>query len=462
MNYLKTIKTISTLLNVETDLQKMLQLVLKSLLNETRFSSGWIFKVDRTGQHKLVAAVGLPPALEKSNCAPLREGGCWCKRDFLHKRLQGAVNMIECQRLERAEERNWGDTAGITHHATIPIYAGEEALGILNIADPQKDYYSTEELQLLELVALQIGTAIKRIELVDHEKERSLLYHKLGLFLQELHSDSEDRLEPLEDVINKHFSLAITSISTKNVNASAVAGETTISLLTDQVLTPLEVEISKHISEHIALSVERKRIAKAVKVISQLSERQRLSRELHDSVNQLLFSVNMTINGLTLRTTDLETKQHLNQASSALKAALNELRLIIHGLRGEELDLGLSSAVEQYSSLIGVKTNIEIESLNLELKQEELVYRIIQEALNNCKKHSGTSSASVQIREHQSNIVLNISDDGVGFLPDEKTHSFGLTSILKRVQELNAQVHLDTSPGKGTRWTIQIPNLWSE
>lgn len=457
MDYLKTIKTISKLLNVETDLHKMLQLVLERLLSETSFSSGWIFKIDKPGKHMLVASVGLPPALEKSNCAPLKEGGCWCKTDFLHDRLPGAVNMIECQRLERAEKRNWGETEGITHHATIPIHAGDEALGILNIADPQKDYYSTEELQLLELVALQIGTAIKRVELVAQEKERSQLYSKLGLFLQELHSDSTNLTDQLEQLINSYFSFGITSISYEHVKTASVAGETAISLLTNKRLTPLELEISNHISAHIALSVERKRIAMAAKALSQLSERQRLSRELHDSVNQLLFSVNLTINGLALRTTSTETKQRLDQASTTIKAALNELRVIVKGLRGEVLDAGLSSAVEQYSYLIGVHAEIQIQSVNLSAKQEELVYRIIQEALNNCKKHSGTSSASVEMVEHPGYSVLKISDGGIGFLPNEANHSFGLSSILRRVQELNGEVHLDTSHGKGTYWTIQIP-----
>lgn len=87
---------------------------------------------------------------------------------------------------------------------------------------------------------------------------------------------------------------------------------------------------------------------------AELNERQRLSQDLHDSVNQLLFSVNMTLQGMAIRTKDGEMKEKMTDVSKLVSAALGELRAIIRGHSGEELEAGLAQAVEQYSRLIGI------------------------------------------------------------------------------------------------------------
>ncbi|WP_078392274.1 GAF domain-containing sensor histidine kinase [Shouchella patagoniensis] len=458
MGRLGTIKTISKTLNVETDLSTMLQLVLESLLDETDFSSGWIFLIDRSGMHHLYAHAGLPPALARDDCAPLKAGGCWCKTDFLHGKLNSAVNMLRCQRLERAEERNWGKTTGITHHATIPIYAGEEALGILNIAHPRKTYFANEELELLELVALQIGTAIKRVELVKKEYDRAHLYSQLGLFLQELHHTTKRSKEDLLHLIHTFFPFTQFVLSISDTLPNGVAGETYLRLTPSREVTDIQAEITNHIAAHLALSFERDRIEAATKELTEMNERQRLSRELHDSVNQLLFSVNMTIGGLTLRTKEHTTKERLEETSVLVNAALNELKAIIRGYRGEDLDNGLFYAITQYTHLIKLNAKVEIiEPLELPSKIEGALYRIAQEALNNCKKHAQSDSVHISLNYQEKTLCLTICDNGVGFNENKPNYSFGLSSIYKRADELGGVATLKSKPGKGTQWSITIP-----
>jgi two-component system NarL family sensor kinase len=90
------------------------------------------------------------------NKKPMCEGDCWCLERYRDGRLQRAANVIECKRLGEAIEEQWGDTNGVTHHESIPLRAGSERFGVLNVASPNKTSFTNEELALLEAVALLI------------------------------------------------------------------------------------------------------------------------------------------------------------------------------------------------------------------------------------------------------------------------------------------------------------------
>src|SRR5699024_7555455 len=97
----------------------------------------------------------------------------YCLNNYWDGKLVKPVNIIECKRLRNAVMYDWGDTNDITHHATVPLSDGEEQFGILNVAAPNKQYFSDDELTLLESVAYQIGTAVKRTRLYHSQKKRA-------------------------------------------------------------------------------------------------------------------------------------------------------------------------------------------------------------------------------------------------------------------------------------------------
>src|SRR5699024_5123578 len=97
----------------------------------------------------------------------------YCLNNYWDGKLVKPVNIIECKRLKNAVMYDWGDTNDITHHATVPLSDGEEQFGILNVAAPNKQYFSDEELTLLESIAYQIGTAVKRTRLYNSQKKRA-------------------------------------------------------------------------------------------------------------------------------------------------------------------------------------------------------------------------------------------------------------------------------------------------
>lgn len=172
---LLTLKVIAETLNRSNDLHDMLQSVLEKLLDVTGLTTGWIFLVDQKPEYTFVASHNLPPALSRKNKKPMCHGVCFCLSDYWRGRLNEPVNVIECKRLEDAKKYHWGDRCGLTHHATVPLAAGGERFGILNVAAPNKEHFNEQELTLLQSVAYQIGTAVKRIRLSRQQQELTLI-----------------------------------------------------------------------------------------------------------------------------------------------------------------------------------------------------------------------------------------------------------------------------------------------
>ena len=189
---LALLKEIAEYLNEETELYNMMHGALNYLINGSNFTTGWIFFIDNNGHHEMVADVDLPGALKKDNCCYMKEGSCWCVTAYHNERLTKASNIINCSRINLANQAYKAETEGVTHHATVPLRSGTEQYGLLNVASPYTTRYSEQDLALLESVALQIGSAIKRIYLTDQEKEATRLNERNRL-ARDLH-DSVNQL----------------------------------------------------------------------------------------------------------------------------------------------------------------------------------------------------------------------------------------------------------------------------
>lgn len=169
------LKEIAELLNEGTDTIPTLSSVLKKLLHVTGLQTGWIFLIDENGSHHLAADEALPPALAQNNKERMCHGDCWCVNKYNNQTLKKATNIIECKRIEDVIEEGAGETGGLTHHATVPLRAGQERFGVLNVGSPNKTHFRKNELALLEAIAYQIGTALKRLKLTQREQETALI-----------------------------------------------------------------------------------------------------------------------------------------------------------------------------------------------------------------------------------------------------------------------------------------------
>lgn len=359
------LKEIAELLNEETEMTTMLQGALHKFLAGTQFETGWIFFIDTKGKHQLLAHENLPNALEQSNCGLLKKSGCWCVSKYRNGELDRATNMIECQRIESAITDKLGDYGGITHHATVPLQSGHERFGLLNVASPNTIGFKENELALLESVAFQMGSAIKRILLTKQEQEMALV-----------------------------------------------------------------------------------------------QERNRLARDLHDSVNQLLFSVTLTARGGSEMSEQSDVKETFREIQHLTQEALTEMRALIWQLRPKGLESGLVEGIKGYAEMLGLILLTNVSGvLNLPSRMEETLFRIVQEGLNNVRKHSGVPDAELFVTVTTTDVLLVLKDEGCGFHLESNVRlpSIGMQSMRDRARAVGGSVDWSSDIDKGTEILIRLP-----
>ncbi len=199
-----------------------------------------------------------------------------------------------------------------------------------------------------------------------------------------------------------------------------------------------------------------------------LQERNRLARELHDSVTQSLYS--LTLLALAgqrmIQAQDLEQIAE-NQArlGEIAQQALQEMRLLVYELRPLALESeGLIGALEQRLEAVERRAGIQARVLaegevELAPELEEELYGIAQEALNNALKHARASQVELSVRVAEESVILEVADDGQGFdLADlHDTGGLGLISMQERADKIGGQLAIHSAPGEGTRVTTTVP-----
>ena len=151
------------------------------------------------------------------------------------------------------------------------------------------------------------------------------------------------------------------------------------------------------------------------------------------------------------------------EAISQLEDQINELNRLINDLRPAPLErLGLAGALRALAEESSARGGIEVET-TIELgeetrgEEERIVYRLVQESLNNVLKHAGASRVAFAARQEAEEIQISIADDGAGFDPTASTAGRGLTGMKERIELLGGQIEIDSSPGNGTRISAQVP-----
>jgi signal transduction histidine kinase len=195
-------------------------------------------------------------------------------------------------------------------------------------------------------------------------------------------------------------------------------------------------------------------------------ERRRIATDLHDGVGQLLSAALMNLNGLFKKLTFDGTESQLADRSLALVTeSYDEMRSISHQMMPNALlKAGLASAVKEFLDKIDssqLRINLETGGLNdrLDEQTETVLYRVIQETVNNVIKHAKATKLDIQLVKDEDGISATIEDNGRGFDSSKikGKEGIGLKNILSRVEFLKGTVDFDSSPGKGTLVAIHIP-----
>ncbi len=225
-----------------------------------------------------------------------------------------------------------------------------------------------------------------------------------------------------------------------------------------------EIALLTSIADQVGVAVENAWLYQQSRQLAVMEERQRLARDLHDSVTQSLYSLVLfaETGRRTNQAGDQETTEtHLTQLSQTAQDALKEMRLLVYELRPLALEEdGLVQSIQKRLEAVerraGVKAHLLADALiELPLSVENELYYIIQEALNNALKHASATSITVNIQADEKQVIVEISDNGVGFNSNaQAAGGMGLVNMRERTEKLVGNLQIVSEPNEGT--TVQV------
>ncbi|WP_077620598.1 sensor histidine kinase [Bacillus sinesaloumensis] len=233
-------------------------------------------------------------------------------------------------------------------------------------------------------------------------------------------------------------------------------------------------KVQTHIAEQIKLSqkLANEKAEDQEKRIQQIvsEERNRLARELHDSVSQQLFAASMmmsAINESRPRTDEREAKQFqlveemINQSQLEMRALLLHLRPV--ALKGKTLQEGIQELLVELVQKVPVTIETKIEDFRIDKGVEDHLFRILQESVSNTLRHSKANELEVLLIKRDDFIILRIVDDGIGFdVEQAKAGSYGLQNMYERAVEIGGTMRIVSIKEKGTRIEVKVPMLEGE
>ncbi len=369
---LSVLNAIARELNRSVNLGDALDFTLAQVAELLDLETGWIWLVDENSSQTYLAATrNLPPALADE---PSRMDGssyCYCLDSYKKGDLGGAanVNVLACTRLGGLVD----GTDGLRYHASIPLYSGDEKLGVMNVASPDWRSLSERDLQLLYTVGDLLSIAVERARLFSRST-------RLGA----------------------------------------------------------------------------------------LEERNRLAREIHDTLAQGLAATTLHLESADalLDGEEPETvRKSLRRAIALTRSNLEEARRSVLYLRAAPLEeRPLAEALEVLASRWEAETGIEasFEAVNgarpLPPSVEAALYRVCQEALANVARHAEANRATVRLVVTPERVRLVVEDDGRGFdvsqVPDDR---HGIVGMRERARMLGGALELRSVPGRGTSVGVAVP-----
>ncbi|WP_345469304.1 HAMP domain-containing sensor histidine kinase [Actinoallomurus oryzae] len=205
---------------------------------------------------------------------------------------------------------------------------------------------------------------------------------------------------------------------------------------------------------------------RAERAAARQAERTRIARELHDSVSQDLFSVNLLAGGLREAITDGELRSQAESLERTVGRTMREMRAMLLELRPIDLeDAGLALALDQlcraYEARLGVRITTDVGLVQLRPEAEHAVLRLVQEALGNATRHGDAETIELSLTGDGGRVEVVVRDDGRGFDPARagERHGMGLGLMRDRVTELGGTFQVVSAPGQGTVVRARIPEV---
>jgi signal transduction histidine kinase len=245
-----------------------------------------------------------------------------------------------------------------------------------------------------------------------------------------------------------------------------IVGALTCYSATSSPLSSSDLSLLTTIADQVAVAVENARLYMRSRDVATLEERQRLARELHDSVSQALYGI--ALGARTARTLldrdAARAAEPLEYVLAQAEAGLAEMRALIFELRPDALEKeGLVAALTKQAESLRVRHGIAVKAHlsnepDVPFETKEALYRIAQEAMHNTVKHARARAVDLSLTWDAEDVVLEVRDDGTGFDPARGFPGhLGLQTMKERAMRLGGTLQVESAPGSGTRIAVQVP-----
>jgi signal transduction histidine kinase len=326
-----------------------------------------------------------------------------------------------------------------------------------------------------ETVIFEYRGELPREQIVGHSVKR-------GDALWELLEQVDRRREPVlvEDLggrslLAKDLLAAGMNVPTEGAHAElavplmvkgSVIGVQTLIHSTPGYYRARQAELAQIFAQQAAVAIENARLYDEARGKAALEERQKLARELHDSVSQAMYGIALNASAADelFETAPERARGLLRDVLRLAEAGLAELRALIFELRPESLEReGLVAALEKQAAAVqarhGLHVRLEVQGEpDLSQPAKEALYRVAQEALHNAAKHARARTLDVALELGDQEVCLTVADDGRGFDPcGEFPGHLGLQSMRERAAALGGTLDIQSKPGRGTTLSAHIP-----
>lgn len=510
----------SQTLSSAVDLDDLLTRALDAILQQTHAAAARIWLVDNK-KHKLEFRLhrGLFPEVFFTT-VPLNFGDGAAGRAAESGKIVHLTTLDSCDGMS---------AKGFVELASIPAGASGSNIAVLDVAARHRGELDVRTLKWIEKMGWVLALAIEKVQAVALAETRALDLRRLwetGLLV----ADAQDYSQVLRTIVDRARDLAggeasalclwdeqkrwwvvqgtsgttdAFQVSVKRVEArdhakpvdcpvirfkyrqahllvpvmheKQVVGCLCIANQQPHDYTPHEHELLVGIAAQAARAIDSARRLENAGTRATTIERERLAREMHDTLAQLLGFVNTK----TLAARDLLSRGQTESAQTQLDqltklahdlyADTRELILGLHSETGPERGLvpALVEYTKQFSEFSGIKTSLEMDGfqeLQLAPAIDAQLIRVVQEALSNIRKHAHAQSARVHFEQHGDAARVEIADDGCGFDPSNigrgEFPRFGLTSMRERVEAIGGTFTIESAVGRGTRVQIEFPLVY--
>jgi signal transduction histidine kinase len=231
-----------------------------------------------------------------------------------------------------------------------------------------------------------------------------------------------------------------------------------------------DLELAQALVNHATLALQLSRLTRRAEQLAVTEERNRLAREIHDTLAQAFAGIvlHSEVLGASLAVSKQRCAKALSQIQKLARSGLEEARRSVQALRSKALDGNtLPEALRQAAIRLNDDAKLSCQfrhrgkRIHLSDATQNELFRIGQEALTNVLKHAQAKSVCITLVSQSRRVSLSIKDNGIGFVtakPQDQSHGFGMRTMRERAQGIGGRLRIESRPGKGTTIRVEVPS----